>query len=140
MSIVDAYKHGEHKRNVAHFAAIATLAKADGVITDKESEILDRFARKLGVTAHEFKSIMDSDKKYPIDPAISAEKRLERIFDLFKIVFADHKFDENEIGLVKRYALGLGYSKDNVDQVVHKAIKIFTGMIDFEDFQYLMGK
>ncbi|MCW1954063.1 MAG: TerB family tellurite resistance protein, partial [Flavobacteriia bacterium] len=32
MSFVDLYSHSEHRKNLAHFAAIATLAAVDGHI------------------------------------------------------------------------------------------------------------
>ena len=54
MSYVDLYSSGAHRRNLAHFASIATLAAIDGEINDKERELLDRFANKLDITEDEY--------------------------------------------------------------------------------------
>ncbi len=138
MSFVDLYSSGEHSRNLAHFAAIATLATVDGEVNPKEKELLDRFARKLDITDKEYSEVMDQKNKYPIDPPNNSEKRLERLFDLFKIIFADHEIDNEEMFLIKKYALGLGFSSDQAKQVIERSVKIFSGGIDFEDYLYLL--
>lgn len=40
MSFVDLYSNSEHRTNLAHFAAIATLAAVDGSINAPELAIL----------------------------------------------------------------------------------------------------
>ncbi len=138
MSFVDLYSSGEHSRNVAHFAAITTLASVDGEVNAKEKDLLDRFARKLDITDKEYSEIMNTNNKYPIDPPNTSEKRLERLFDLFKIIFADHEIDDEEMILVRKYALGLGFSTEQAKQVIERSVKIFSGGIDFEDYLYLL--
>ena len=48
MPIIDLYKHSESRKNLAHFAAMASLAAVDGEINPQEKQILDRFAPKAG--------------------------------------------------------------------------------------------
>ena len=138
MSFTDLYGNSEHRRNLAHFASLASLASSDGDVDEKEKKMLDSFARKLDITDEEFAEVMKKDNKYPIDPPSSAQKRLERLFDLFKIIFADHFIDAEEMALLKRYAIGLGFSSDSADQVIEKSVAIFSGRIDFEDYLYLL--
>ena len=64
---------------------------------------------------------MKNPGKYPIDPPTSLDRRLERMFDLFKIIFADHDIDDDERQLIKKYAIGLGYSNDSADIVISRA-------------------
>jgi uncharacterized tellurite resistance protein B-like protein len=138
MSFIDLYGNSEHRKNVAHFAAIATLAATDGDINVEEMELLNRFAVKLDITEQEYKEVMKKSNKYPIDPPFSSEKRLERLFDLFKIIFVDHGIDDEERVLIKKYAIGLGFSNESADKVIQKSIAIFSGRIDFEDYLYLL--
>lgn len=140
MSFVDLYGNSQHRKNVAHFAAIVSLASVDGAVNKEEQELLNRFASKLDITEEEYKTIMKSPGNYPIDPPTNLDKRLERMFDLFKIIFADHNIDEEEHSLIKKYAIGLGYSNDAANQVISRSIAIFTGKIDFEDYALMVRK
>lgn len=138
MSFVDLYSSGEHRRNLAHFAAIATLAAVDGELGIEEKRLLDRFAKKLDITEAEFNKVMLKGNKYPIDPPHDHKKRLERLYDLFRIIFADHMIEKEEMALLKRYAIGLGFSGEKADKVIEKSVTIFSGRIDFEDYLYLL--
>ena len=125
---------------MAHFAAMASLAAVDGVVSKEEKLLLDRFANKLDISPEEYKTVMKKENKYPIDPPISSERRLERLFDLFQVIFADHDIDEQELILVKKYAIGLGFTNENADKVIKKSIAIFKGRIAFEDYLYLLQR
>lgn len=140
MSFADLYTSGEHRRNLAHFAALATLASIDGEISAEEKAMLDRFARKLDITKSEYEEVFKKENKYPIDSTPDAEKRLERLYDLFRIIFSDHVIDDEEMVLLKKYAIGLGFSGENADKIIEKSVAIFSGRIDFEDYSYLVKK
>ena len=138
MSFVDLYSNSEHRTNLAHFAAIATLAAVDGTINTSEMVVIDRFAKKLGISQEEYKEVMKKENKYPIDPPSDAQTRLERLFDLFRIVFADHKIDEEEEALVLKYAIGLGYTTEEAKKLILRSIAIFGGKLSFEEYQSLL--
>ncbi len=140
MSFVDLYANSEHKRNLAHFAAIASLAAVDGEVNSEEIKLLNRFAQKLDITDEEYKEVMKISNKYPIDPPIGSEKRLERLYDLFKIIFVDHAIDDDERVLLDKYAIGLGFSSKAADKVITRSIEIFSGNINFDDYMSLINK
>lgn len=138
MSIKDLYGNPEYSSNLAHFAALATLAASDGPIMEDEQQLLDRFARKLSISDKDYEEVMDPANKYPIAPQVNSEQRLERLYDLFKIVFLDHKVDDQEMILLKRYAIGLGFSSEGADQVIERSVAIFSGKIAFDEYLYLL--
>lgn len=140
MAIADLYTSGEHRRNLAHFAALATLASVDGEVSTEEKQLLDRFATKLDITQAEYNEVLKKENKYPIEAPHDSEKRLERLYDLFRIVYSDHEMDPEEKILVKKYAIGLGFSGDKADQVIERSVQIFGGKLDFEDYLYLVKK
>jgi len=140
MSFVDLYNNGEHRTNLAHFAAMASLAAIDGEINVEEKIMIDRFARKLDISDVEYKEVMRRENKYPINPPTTSEERLERLFDLFRIIFADQNIEDEERALVRKYAIGLGYSSDKAEEVITKSIAIFSGRIDFEAYLYLLKR
>ena len=73
MSFADLYTSGEHRRNLAHFAALATLASVDGEISTEERKMLDRFATKLDITKSEYEEVFKKENKYPIDSTPDSE-------------------------------------------------------------------
>ncbi|SIQ11928.1 tellurite resistance TerB family protein [Maribacter ulvicola] len=140
MSFADLYTSGEHRRNLAHFAALATLASIDGEISTEEKNMLDRFATKLDITKSEYEEVFNKENKYPIDSTSDSEKRLERLFDLFRIVYSDHEIDDEERILLKKYAIGLGFTGEKADKIIERSVAIFSGKFDFEDYLYLLNK
>jgi hypothetical protein len=140
MPIIDLYKHGEGRSNLAHFAAMATLANVDGIITKEEKEILDYFAGKLGITEAEFKEVMKEENKYPIESPLTHEERMERLYDFFRVIVSDFDMQKAQLHMVETYAIALGFSPVNAKKVVDKSIKIFSGQINLQDYMYLMEK
>jgi uncharacterized tellurite resistance protein B-like protein len=140
MPIVDLYGHSEKRKNLAHFAAIASLAAVDGEINPKEQKVIDRFATKLDISGAEYKEVMKKENKYPIEAPYDSEERLERIYDLFKIIYADHDIDEDEFRLIKKYALALGYSPAKAEKIIRRSIILFRGKFDFEEYLYMMKR
>lgn len=140
MSFNDLFDSGKHKKNLGHFASLVTLANADGNITEKEENLLKRFARRLDVDDSEYAEILKTPKYYPINPPNNKHERLERLYDLFKLVFADHELDEKEEKLIAKYAIGLGYESEDADRIIKKSKEIFGGKIKFEDYDFIINK
>ena len=140
MPIIDLYKHGEGRSNLAHFAAMASLAALDGIITGEEKDILDYFAEKLGITEAEYREVMKDDNKYPIEAPLSHKERLERLFDFFRVVASDRDIAEAQVHMVEVYAVAMGFSPEKARKVVSRSFDIFTGNIALEDYIYLIEK
>ena len=140
MSFTDLFESGEHSRNLGHFASIANIAAIDGDITIEEESMLRRFARKLNIEEDEYKSVLKDPTKYPINPPNDADTRLERMHDLFDMIFADHDIDEEEHALIEKYAIGLGYTERLAQKLIKRSIQIYQGGLDMEDYRYLLNK
>ena len=140
MSFSDLFGSGEHLRNLSHFASIVNLAAIDGEINEEEEALLKRFATKLDISKSEYKKVLDNPTSFPLTGSNSVERRLERLHDLFKIIFADHEIDEEETELIKRYAIGLGFSSQASEGIIERSIQIFSGQLSFEDYRYLLEK
>jgi uncharacterized tellurite resistance protein B-like protein len=138
MSIQDLYSSDSSNNNLAHFASIASLAAADGNVSEEEMGLLKRFKHKLQITDAQFKEVMKKENKYPIEHQVSYETRLERFFDLVKIIFVDKVFNDDEMVLLKKYAIGLGFPDEKADRLIEKSVAIFSGNIDFDDYLYLV--
>ena len=138
MSFYELFKKGHQTRNKAHFASIASIAILDGKISEEEQSLLQSLAAKLGVDKSDMANILKNPAQYPIVPSNSAEERLERMHDLFDMIFSDHTIDIKELVLIKKYAIGLGYNTINANELIHNSIEIYTGKISFSEYKYLI--
>lgn len=140
MAFNDLFDSGKHKKNLGHFASIVTLASADGAVNENELALLKQLARKLDVDNSEFNEILETPNRYPINPPNNKFERLERIYDLFKIVYSDNRMDDSEEKLVNKYAIGLGYNSEDAKRIINKSKEIFGGKIKYEDFESIINK
>ena len=138
MSFSDLFGSGEHLRNLGHFASIVNLAAVDGDINAEEEEQLRRFAKKLDIDEEEYNLVLKNPKSFPINPHNNVQERLERLYDLLRIIFSDHEIDEEEMVLLKKYAIGLGFSGEASDGIIKRSVQIFSGKLDFDDYLYLL--
>ena len=140
MSFTNLFESGARGRNLGHFASIAQIASSQGTTNENEIKLLKRFARKLDISDREYEEILKNPSKYPINPPNSVDERLERMLDLFKMIFADHEIDEEERMLIEKYAIGLGYTEELASKLIKRSIEIFNGGLDLEDYRYLLNK
>jgi len=134
MSFSDLFDSGFKKRNEDHFASIVRVAMDDGVITDEEKAFLDRLARNLNINEVDYKIILKDYKSHPINPPTSYERRLERLYDLARMVYVDHIKQEHEEVLLTKIAIGLGFKSDNVKYIIDKALALVNNGVDLETF------
>ncbi|MBJ7880951.1 TerB family tellurite resistance protein [Gelidibacter salicanalis] len=134
MSISDLFDSGFKRRNEDHFASIVRVAMDDGVITDDEKAFLDRLARNLDISEEDYKLILKDYQSHPINPPTSYDSRLERLFDLARMVHVDHIQGDKEETLLKKIAIGLGFRTDNVKYVVDKALTLVADGVDLDTF------
>ena len=134
MSFSDLFDSGFKKRNEDHFAAIVKVAMDDGVITDEEKDFLDRLARNLDISEGEYKQILKDYQTHPINPPTSYDRRLERLYDLSRMVYVDHIKGDHEEVLLRKIAVGLGFHAVNVKYIVDKALTLVNNGTDLESF------
>jgi len=135
MSISDLFPTGKHKQNVGHFACIVRLALRDNNIDNNEYKLLKRLSVRLDISENEFKSILKNPEKYPINPPVSYEERLERLYDLTKMLFLDKNPTIDKTSTMDRVAVGLGFSAKNAREVVREAARFFLQEPDIEEFK-----
>jgi uncharacterized tellurite resistance protein B-like protein len=135
MTFADLFNSGFTTRNQDHFASIVRVAYNDNFISEEEKTFLDRLAQKLDISKERYASILKDYKSHPISPTASLEKRMERLYDLARIVHIDHIRDAHEITMLSKITIGLGFDTKTVSKVVHKALKLVSKKVDLEVFK-----
>ena len=134
MSFSDLFDSGFKKRNESHFAAIVRVAMADGIITDEEQQFLDRLALRLEIGEGDYKTILKNYQSHPINPPVAYDKRLERLYDLVRMVHVDTIQADSENTLLKKLAVGLGFHAVNTKYIVDKALTLVNNGADLAMF------
>ena len=134
MSFSDLFDSGFKKRNEDHFASIVRIAMDDGIISDEEKAFLDRLARNLDISEGDYNIILKDYQSHPINAPHSYDIRLERLYDLSRMVYVDHIKGDHEEILLRKIAVGLGFHPDNVKYVVDKALTLVNNGVDLDTF------
>ena len=140
MAISDLYPTGLHEQNIGHFATIVRLSLLDNKIDKNEHLLLKRLAKRLDISKSEFQKIIKNPSDYPVNPPVSYDQRIERLYDLTKMMFIDKNPTIDKTSIMDRIAIGLGFPIENARDVVKEAIKFFVKEPDIDDFKRAIKK
>ncbi|RAR49840.1 tellurite resistance TerB family protein [Flavobacterium lacus] len=138
MSISELFDSGFKNRNKGHFSAIVRVALSDGNITSEEKAFIDKLAKNLEISKDEYEEIMENPMKYSINPPYLYIHRLERLYDLARMVYADHVLGPKQKELLTKFALSLGFTPGNVNYIVDKALSLLEHNVDLDTFLFEM--
>ena len=138
MSISDLFDSEFKLRNKGHFSAIVRVAFANGTFTAEEKNFLDKLAVKLEISPSEYLEILENPLKYPINPPYLYVNRLERLYDLVRMVHHDHQLGDKQDLLLRKIGLALGFTPGNVNYIVDKAMALIDKKVDLDTFVYEM--
>jgi uncharacterized tellurite resistance protein B-like protein len=138
MSFSDLFDSEFKTRNKGHFSAIVRVALADGKVSDEEKAFLDKLAGKLEITPSEYEEILENPLKYPINPPHLRAQRLERLYDLGRMVHTDHHLGDKQDIMLKKFAIALGFTPANANYIVDKALSLIDQKVDSDTFVYEM--
>lgn len=138
MSFSDLFDSEFKNRNKGHFSAIVRVAIADGDLTNEERAFLDKLAIQLEISKEEYEEILENPLKYPINPPYLYTQRLERLYDLSRMVYADHILGPKQKEILMRFTLALGFTPGNASYIVDKALSLLVLSVDLDTFVYEM--
>ena len=134
MSFSDLFDSGFKKRNENHFASIVRVAMDNGVISPEEQAFLDRLAHNLNIDKEKYKQILKNYNSHPINPPVSYDLRLERLYDLVRMVHVDQIEGDPEHKILNKIGVGLGFHAVNVKYIVDKALTLVSTGADLDNF------
>lgn len=138
MSFSDLFDNEFKSRNKGHFSAIVRVATADGALSPEEKLFLDKLAHNLEISLLEYEEILENPMKYPINPPYLYTQRLERLYDLSRMVFADHVLGQRQKDILKKFAVAIGFTPSNVEYIVDKALSLLVQNVDLDTFIFEM--
>ncbi len=126
------------ERNRGHFSAIVRVAFADGKVSLEEKDFLNKLASRLEISEDEYNEILTDPWKHAINPPYLYTQRLERLFDLARMVHVDHHLGDQQEVMLTRMGLALGFTPGNVNYIVSKALSLVDKKVDLDTFLFEM--
>ncbi|MBF4517412.1 TerB family tellurite resistance protein [Flavobacterium sp. ANB] len=138
MSFSDLFDSEFKQRNKGHFSAIVRVALADGIVLPEEKSFLDKLASRLEISETEYEEILNDPLKYPINPPYLHVQRLERLYDLTRMVHVDHHLEDQQEVMLRKLGIALGFTPSNVNYIIAKALSLVDKKVDADTFVYEM--
>ena len=138
MSFSDLFDSGFKDRNKGHFSAIVRVALENGHLSPEERTFIDKLSHELEISPEEYAEILENPTKYPINPPYLHTQRLERLYDLSRMVYAEHVLGPKQKDILSRFALALGFTPGNVHYIVDKSLSLMVLEVDLDTFIYEM--
>ncbi len=136
MAISDLFDSEFRKRNKDHFASIVRMAMNDEIITKGEQKFLDRLANRLNISEDDYKKLLKDYSSRPINAPNSYDQRLDRLYDLARMVWADKIRQKNQVKLLRRFCVALGFHAVNAKYITKKALELVRQEVDLDEFKY----
>jgi len=141
MSILEAYEKGGFRNEISVLATLVKLSLSDGVLDESEMKVIKRVADDYGFNdPFELQEIIKNHEKYSIEPAYNYDERIEQLYRLMQVIYADDHLDKAELKIVKNSIVALGFPVKNTDVIFETAVGLIADEADLEDFTKAIKK
>jgi len=106
------HQYLSYKKN--HIKSLLALAKSDGHMHPKEEALLYKIGSRYGLKEKQVKKLIDSEEKYQFNIPDNHNDRMNLLYDLILMVYADDVIDPHEIEFCEEAVLQFGMKKDLV--------------------------
>jgi len=135
MTILDALGNAAYRQHITLLATLIKLAYADGQINETEWNIIRSVASRYGLDDEEgLKYLKKHYNKYSLDTPFSLDERVEQLYDLARLVFADGKATSEELKILRTAVIGLGFPLDKTDLIYEAAVDLCRKSTGRENF------
>ncbi|MFZ5999014.1 MAG: hypothetical protein ACOYW3_00765 [Bacteroidota bacterium] len=106
------HQYLSYKKN--HIKNLLALSRADGHMHEKEEVMLFKIGKKYGLKDRQIKEILDSKEKAQINVPDNYHDKMNVLYDLMLMVYADGVVEKNEIAFCEDVVKKFGMKKDVV--------------------------
>lgn len=127
------YNLSMEEKMKSRFIGLYCMILADGVVDSRELETIYRIGREnYGFSAEDITSIVrDSGTSFILPEVI--EEKVELLYQLGEIAWADGKIEESERTLIKKYASCMGFADENLESIVDYILDKVENKVPVED-------
>ena len=110
------HQYLSYKKN--HIKNLLALAKADGHMHEKEQELLFKLGSGYGLKDWQIQNLIDSTEKFQLNIPDNYGDRMNLLYDLILMVFADEVVEKKEIAFCEDVAKRFGMKKELVKWLI----------------------
>ncbi|CAL2078854.1 hypothetical protein [Tenacibaculum sp. 190524A05c] len=100
----------------SHFLRLYQMALADNNFDVLEMKMLYKFASDRNISKEELDSILHSEYQESTIPE-TLELKIEYLYDLAVMIWADSVVTEDEIITLKKYCIKFGFLNENIEEI-----------------------
>jgi len=106
-----------------HFLNLYHMALSDAEVETSELETLYKIGEERGITKSEIDSMVLAPNTIKFSPPETVLEKIESLYDLTRIVWADGKVDTNERRVMEMFCSKFGFQDENVSSIVQFLIE-----------------
>lgn len=112
------HQYLSYKKN--HIRNLLALAKADGHMHEKEEKLLYKIGARYGLKDHQIKNLIDSNEKFQVNIPDNHHDRMNLLYDLILMVYADEHVDKSEVEFCEEVVRLFGMRRDLVEWLLKR--------------------
>ena len=112
--MIGFFEHQYLSYKKGHIKNLLALAKADGAMHPKEEALLYKIAKRYGLKDRQVKVLMETDEKFEMNVPDNHNDRMNLLYDLILMVYADDVIDKHEIEFCEQAVKKFGMKKELV--------------------------
>jgi uncharacterized tellurite resistance protein B-like protein len=112
------FEHQKTAYKRSYLANLITLASADGHLDDAERDLIIKIGRKRGLKDWQITELLTDQSNKALFLPESISNRMEMLYDLMQIVYADNAVTMNEVKYITHIVHELKLRTEIVDQLV----------------------
>ncbi|MDH5396823.1 MAG: TerB family tellurite resistance protein [Cyclobacteriaceae bacterium] len=118
--MIGFFEHQYLKFKKNHLKNLIALAKADGEIHELEEQLIYKAGHKYGLKDRQIESLLKSEETHVITVPENHNNRMNQLYDIMLMVYADGVVDDNEIEFCHDIVRTFGYKEGMVEWLIEK--------------------
>ncbi|MFM8739459.1 MAG: hypothetical protein ACKOC0_04560, partial [Cytophagales bacterium] len=106
-----------------HIKNLMALAKADGHVHEKEKNVIFKIGKRYGLKERQVQAILDSNEKLTVNVPNNHHDKMNVLYDLMLVVFADGVIEKKEIEFCENVAKQFRFKKQIVKWLLEEVFE-----------------
>jgi uncharacterized tellurite resistance protein B-like protein len=112
------HQYLSYKKN--HIKNLLALARSDGSMHEKEERLLFKIGKRYGLKKRQIQELIDSDEKFAVVVPDNHNDKMNLLYDLILMVYADDVIDDHEVKFCEEVVERFGMKRDLVQWMLRE--------------------
>lgn len=115
------HQYLSYKKN--HIRTLLSLARADGHLHAEEEKMVFKIGNRYGLKDRQIQALLESNENFDLNIPDNHHDKMNVLYDLMLIVFADGVIEQNEVSFCEDIASRFGMKKELVHWLLHEVFE-----------------